>query len=155
VESGKWEVKGDGMERLPHAGSYRELIVYQKARNLSQELYHLSLQFPREERYSLTDQMRRSVRSIGAQVAESWGKRRYERHFVSKLTDADSEQYETQHWIDTAVDCGYLTKEQGITLCHKCQEINRLINGMINKAHKFCQPHTTHLREEMPNYFID
>jgi four helix bundle protein len=149
------EVEGKNMGRLPHASSYRELIAYQKARELSRELYHISLQFPREEQFSLTDQMRRSSRSIGAQIAESWGKRRYERHFISKLTDADSEQYETQHWIDTAVDCGYLTQKQGANLCHKCQELGRLVNGMMNKAHKFCQPHTTHLREEMSDYFID
>ena len=142
------------MERLPRADSYRELIVYQEAQQLSRELHQLSLKFPREEQYSLTDQMRRSARSIGAQIAEAWSKRRYERHFVSKLTDADSEQFETQHWIDTAVDCGYLTVDQGGMLCHKCQEINRLLNGIINKADKFCQPSTTtYLREETADYF--
>jgi four helix bundle protein len=85
------------MSSLPHAGSYRELIVYQKARQLAREIFHLSKQFPKEEMYALTDQIRRSSRSIGAQIAESWGKRRYEKHFVSKLTDAVSEQYETEH----------------------------------------------------------
>ncbi|HBY94549.1 MAG TPA: hypothetical protein DEP84_11420 [Chloroflexi bacterium] len=88
------------MSRLQHAQSFRGLVVHQKARQLSREIFRLTRSFPKEEMYSLTDQIRRSSRSIGAQIAEAWAKRRYERHFVSKLTDADAEQYETQHWID-------------------------------------------------------
>lgn len=77
----------------------------------------------------MTSQIRRSSRSIGAQIAEAWGKRRYEKHFISKLTDADSEQYETQHWIDTAMDCGYLNAEQATELNKKCREIGRLLGA--------------------------
>ena len=94
---------------MKHAESFRDLVVYQKARAVARRFFELSKSFPREELYSLTDQGRRSSRSIGAQIAEAWAKRGYERHFSSKLTDADGEQQETQHWVDTALDCGYLT----------------------------------------------
>ena len=86
------------MTELSHARSFRDLAVYQKARKVSRAIYKISKGFPKEETYSLTDQIRRSSRSIGAQISEAWAKRRYERHFVSKLTDADAEQMETQHW---------------------------------------------------------
>ncbi len=72
--------------------NFRELNVYKLAKQLSLEIFHLTKSFPKEETYSLTDQIRRSSRSVGAQIAESWGKRRYERHFISKLTDAEAEQ---------------------------------------------------------------
>ena len=75
--------------------SFRDLLVYQKARKLAQDIFVLTKAFPKEETYALTDQIRRSSRSIGAQIAEAWGKRRYEKHFISKLTDADGEQQET------------------------------------------------------------
>ena len=92
-----------------YAKSFKELRVYQgKTAEVSRALFHHSKKFPKEEMYSLTDQVRRAARSIGAQIAEAWGKRRYERHFVSKLTDADAEQMETQHWIGEALDCGYI-----------------------------------------------
>src|SRR5712664_3465936 len=97
------------MSELHHASNFRDLIVYQKARQASRLVFEISKSFPREEAYSITDQLRRAARSVGAQIAEAWGKRRYERHFVSKLTDADAEQMETQHWIETALDCEYLT----------------------------------------------
>jgi four helix bundle protein len=96
------------MSELQHAQSFRDLVVYRKARAVAKRMFEISKGFPREETYSLTDQVRRSSRSIGAQIAEAWSKRRYEKHFVSKLTDADGEQQETQHWIDLAHDCGYL-----------------------------------------------
>ena len=79
------------------ARCFRDLMVYQKAREVARRIFELTKVFPKEEIYSLTDQGRRASRSVGAQIAEAWGKRRYERHFVSKLTDADSEQLETQH----------------------------------------------------------
>src|SRR5262245_44999107 len=109
------------MEKLPHATSFRDLLAYQKARELQREVYRLSAAFPKEEAFSLTSQIRRSSRSIGAQIAEVWGKRRYENHFVSKLTDADSEQYETQHWIGTALDCEYWTEETALGLQQRCE----------------------------------
>lgn len=142
------------MRSLPRVESFRELIVYRKARVLSQEIYEVSKQFPREEMYSLTDQIRRSSRSIGAQIAEAWGKRRYEKHFISKLTDADSEQYETQHWLETAVDCNYLTQQQATKLIRACEEIGRLLGGMIAKSHLFCHTSPKTLREPTAEYFI-
>jgi len=85
------------MGRLPYVNSFRGLLVYQKSRTLAQAIFQVTKQFPREEMYALTDQIRRSSRSVGAQIAEAWAKRRYEKHFLSKLTDADGEQQETQH----------------------------------------------------------
>jgi four helix bundle protein len=88
--------------------------------------------------YSLTDQIRRSSRSVGAQIAEAWGKRKYEKHFVSKLTDADAEQLETQHWIETATDCLYLTIESSGNLLARYFSIGRMLNSMIKKSESFC-----------------
>jgi four helix bundle protein len=85
---------------LAHVKGFHELVVYQQARTLAHEIFAVTCKFPKEETFSLTDQVRRSARSVGAQVAEAWAKRRYEKHFISKLTDADGEQQETQHWID-------------------------------------------------------
>jgi four helix bundle protein len=87
---------------MEYVESFRDLEVYKFSRLLSKEIFELTKSFPKEEMYSMTDQVRRSSRSIGAQIAEAWGKRRYEKHFVSKLTDADGEQLETQHWIELA-----------------------------------------------------
>src|SRR5436190_14653432 len=93
-----------------YAKSFKDLRVYQEAREVSRAVFNLSKAFPKEEMFSLTDQVRRAARSIGAQIAEAWGKRRYEKHFVSKLTDADAEQMEPQHWIGEAFDCGYISE---------------------------------------------
>ncbi|WP_462318648.1 four helix bundle protein [Marinilabilia sp.] len=119
--------------------SYRELEVYKLTRQMSLEVFTLTLSFPKEEKFSLTDQIRRSSRSIGAQIAESWAKRRYEKHFVSKLTDADGEQQETQHWIETAFDCKYISEEQKQFFLSKYAEIGKMIQSMINKADLFCK----------------
>ena len=142
------------MSRLRYAKSFRDLIVYQKARALARDIFHVSGTFPKEEMYSLTDQIRRASRSIGAQIAEAWGKRRYQKHFVSKLTDADSEQCETQHWIDTAADCRYLTSKQATALNDQCQEIGKLLGGMMTKSAVFCQNLDRTLRESELEYFI-
>jgi four helix bundle protein len=142
------------MSQLPHAGSYRELIVYQKARQFSSEIFLISKKFPKEESYSLTDQMRRSSRSVGAQIAEAWGKRRYEKHFISKLTDADAEQLETQHWLQTALDCGYITETVAQSLTHQCEEIGRLLNGMMAKSDRFCGNPPTTIRESTIEYYV-
>jgi len=98
----------------------------------------------------LTDQIRRSSRSIGAHIAEAWAKRRYERHFVSKLTDADAEQMETQHWIDVASDCGYLSAENAQELFSGSIDTGRLLQGMIRKAALFCS--ATRVEEQGPVY---
>lgn len=142
------------MGELSHARSFRELIVYQKSRKLARDLFQVSKAFPREETYSLTDQMRRASRSVGAQIAEAWAKHRYERSFVSKLTDADGEQYETQHWIGVAGDCGYLSRQQVVAFVTRCEEIGRLIGGMIAQADLFCSETPTVLREPGVDYIV-
>jgi four helix bundle protein len=135
--------------------SYRDLVVYKKARQLSLEIFQVTKTFPREEMFSLTDQIRRSSRSVGAQIAEAWAKKRYEKHFMSKLTDADGEQQETQHWLDTAADCGYLSQSQAATLSEKCAEIGRLLGGMIAKADLFCGIPPKSIRESIADYFVN
>ena len=121
------------MTGLKHAESFRDLLVYQKARDLQHEIFLISQAFPRDEKFSLSDQIRRSSRSIEANLAEAWAKRRYQAHFVSKLTNADGEQYETQHWVDTAVECGTLDIESGTELIEKCKQVGRLLGGMMEK----------------------
>ena len=118
---------------------FQRLRVYMLSRELALDIFHLTKTFPKEERYSMTDQIRRSSRSVGAQIAEAWGKRGYEKHFASKMTDADAEQLETQHWVELAYDCGYLTETDFTTLLTKCENIGRMINGTIAKAYKFCK----------------
>ena len=123
---------------MSFANSFRDLEVYKLSRELSKEIFELTKTFPAEERYSLTDQIRRSSRSIGAQVAEAWAKRRYEKHFVSKLTDADGEQQETQHWIEVSFDCEYITLDLMKTLLNKCSSIGKMLNSMMTKSDQFC-----------------
>jgi four helix bundle protein len=141
------------MAETRYARSHRELIVYQKARALAREIFEITRQFPREESYSLTDQVRRSSRSVGAQVAVAWAKRAYEKHFISMLTDADGEQHETQHWIEIARDCGYISDDQSTFLLEKCREIGRLLGSMIDKAALFCNPSARTIHETSGEYF--
>lgn len=138
---------------LRTARCFRDLIVYRKAREVSKVIFEITQSFPREETYSLVDQVRRSSRSVGAQIAEAWGKRRYERHFVSKLTDADAEQLETQHWLETAVDSGYLKEEQAEKICDALREIGRMLNSMMAKGGSFCGSDGHIIRENVPEYF--
>ena len=142
------------MSGLKHAESFRDLLVYQRARALQREVFLISRMLPKDEKFSLTDQIRRSSRSIGANIAEAWGKRRYEGHFISKLTDSDSEQYETQHWIETAVECGYLDPQKGAALIDECRQIGRLLGGMMEKSHLFCGEPSRALRESATEYLV-
>src|SRR6267142_5323137 len=103
--------------------SFRDLRVYK----LAFELQQVSKLFPSEERYALTDQIRRASRSIGANIAEAWQKRRYVAHFVSKLTDADGEQAETQHWLGTARACSYLSDKDQKPLLERCSRIGQML----------------------------
>jgi len=143
------------MSDLKHAGSFRDLIVYQKSRQVQREIRNVSMSFPKDEKFSLTDQIRRSSRSIGANIAESWAKRRYEKHFISKLTDSDGEQMETQHWIGTALDCEYIDEKTNNQLVAKCLEIGRMLNGMMDKADMFCGEPPRAMREEAAVYFVE
>jgi len=147
--------KGRIMTELSHAKSFRDLAVYQKAKMVARTVFELTKGFPKEEIYSLTDQIRRASRSIGAQIAEAWAKRRYEKHFISKLTDADAEQMETQHWIDEARDCQYLAQQQAEELTRELMQIGRMLNSMMVKAHLFCGQDDHVIREEMAEYLTD
>ena len=123
---------------MSYVKSFRELEVYKLAREVSKEIFILSKEFPIEERYSLTDQIRRSSRSVGAQIAEAWGKRKYERNFLSKLTDGDSEQLETQHWLEIAEESGYISISDSKILLTKCESIGKMLQTMMDKSSLFC-----------------
>lgn len=114
------------------------MLVYQQASRVAAQIFELTKAFPREETYALTDQLRRSSRSIGAQIAEAWAKRRYRRSFISKLTDAIAEELEAQHWVQAARNCGHLTQEQSTDLMAALDEIGSMLHSMIEKAHLFC-----------------
>lgn len=117
--------------------SFRDLRVYEAAFALQQAIFEFTTRFPREEVYSLTDQVRRASRSVGANIAEAWQKRRYPSSFVSKLSDADSEQAETQHWIATAYACHYLEPAVHDQLLSQCLEIGRMLGSMMASPQKF------------------
>jgi four helix bundle protein len=136
-----------------YARSFKDLQVYQKAREVSRVVFQLSKTFPKEEMYSLTDQCRRAARAVGAQIAEARGKRRYEKHFISKLTDADAEQMETQHWVSEALDCGYISPANAGQLNSGLEEIGRMLNSMMEKADSFCGSPEGSLHEVAPDYF--
>ncbi|MBB4801401.1 four helix bundle protein [Flavobacterium nitrogenifigens] len=116
---------------------FKELLAYKKSFELAMEIFELSKTFPVEEKYSLTDQIRRSSRSVSANIAESYRKRRYPNHFVSKLTDSDAENSETFTWLEFSMECKYISKETFENLHLKNLEIGRLINYMINNPSKF------------------
>jgi four helix bundle protein len=101
---------------MAHVKSFRDLEVYKLSRELSKEIFEASKKFPDGEIFSLTNQIRRSSRSVGAQIAEAWAKRKYKKNFISKLTDADGEQLETQHWIETALDSSHIPNDFAISL---------------------------------------
>ncbi|HEX5111879.1 MAG TPA: four helix bundle protein [Saprospiraceae bacterium] len=124
---------------MGHVESFKDLEVYKMARQLAKRIFELTKTFPMEERYSLTGQIRRSSRSIGGQIAEAWGKRRYINHFISKLTDADGEQLETQHWIEVSFDCEYIDANVRKELNEKCYSIGKMLQKMIEKADDFCK----------------
>jgi len=123
---------------MEYVKSFRDLEVYKLARQLSREIFEKTKAFPKEEMYSLTDQIRRSSRSVGAQIAEAWAKRSYIRHFVSKLTDSDGEQQETQHWIESSFDCEYITHKLKNDWLNRYAQVGKMLNSMIDKADKFC-----------------
>ncbi len=143
------------MTELSHAKSFRDLAVYQKARKVSRAIFEISKDFPKEETYSLTNKIRRASRSVGAQIAEAWAKRRYEKHFVSKLTDADAEQMETQHWLDEACDCEYLDRKHTRELTEELMEIGRMLNSMVDKASSFCGQSNHLIRDETVEYLAN
>ena len=116
---------------------FKKLIAYQKSFELGMAIYNISKSFPKEEKYSLTDQIRRSSRSVSANIAEAYRKRKYQKHFISKLTDSDGENSETNVWLDYAFACEYLKEEVYNELTKENIEIGKLINYMINNPSKF------------------
>ena len=118
--------------------SWRELEVYQSTFVMQNRIFTLSRSWPSEEKYSLTDQIRRSSRSIGANIAEAWAKRRYPAHFLSKLTDSDGELQETLHWLETAKECGYVSIDEADELVQLASQVGRQLGSMINRHESFC-----------------
>ncbi len=116
---------------------FKELLAYKKSFQLAMTIFELSKSFPKEEKYSLTDQIRRSSRSTSANIAEAYRKRLYPRHFISKLTDSDGENSETDVWLDFALECGYISTEKHNYLHSETVEIGKLINFMIHNPNKF------------------
>lgn len=117
---------------------YRDLKVYQIAYQFALEIHENTKTFPKEEKYALVDQIRRSSRSVAANLAEGWKKRRYQKMFVSKVIDAAGEAGETEVWLDFSKDLGYLDETIYYELMDRYDEVNKMLYGMIDKADKFC-----------------
>ena len=116
---------------------HQDLLAYQKGFILAMKIFDLSKSFPKEETYSLTDQIRRSSRSVCANIAEAYRKRDYPKHFHSKLTDCDAENSETHTWLEFCFACGYISEETFILFCKENEEVGKLLNYMIRNPHKF------------------
>jgi len=143
------------MADLQHVNSFEELIVYRKARALQRLIYRRTPCFPREEMYSLTDQIRRSCRSVGGHISEAWAKRRCIRHFQSKITDGIGELYKILHWVITASDCEYIDANEEANFRAEIDEIGRMMNSMYNKADQFCITDSDKVREIEAEYLVD
>lgn len=116
---------------------FQDLLAYKKSFELAMEVFFITKSFPVEEKYSLIDQIRRSSRSVSANIAEATRKRRYEKHFISKLTDSDAENAETQVWLEYAKACDYIKSNDFEILTSKSMEVGKLINYMMNNPNKF------------------
>jgi four helix bundle protein len=116
---------------------FQDLLAYQKAFALAMKIFEISKVFPSEEKFSLTDQIRRSSRSVAANMAEAYRKRVYPKHFHSKLTDSDAENSETQVWLEFALNCKYITLEEYTVLVAESNEVGRLLNYMILNPSRF------------------
>lgn len=119
------------------SSKFKSWYAYISAKKLASEIFTISRHFPKEEKYSLTDQVRRSSRSVCANLAESFAKRRYPKHFISKLTDCCSENDETQVWIDFALDCNYIDQETHQRLTKQSENSGRLLNYMIKNPSQY------------------
>lgn len=116
---------------------FQDLLAYKKSFDLAMQIFEVSKRFPKEETYSLIDQIRRSSRSVTVNISESYRKRKYPNHFVSKLTDSDAENSETQTWLDFSLACNYINEELFKELINKSEEVGKLINYMILHPEKF------------------
>jgi four helix bundle protein len=117
--------------------SAKDLKVYQEAYSLAMEIFDVSKEWPTEEKYSLTDQIRRSSRSVCSNLREAWSKRRYEAHFIMKLTDCDGENSETDTWLDLAKDCGYLAGGDYDRLAERCRSVGKMLGSILNNPAPF------------------
>ena len=118
-------------------GDFNDLLVYKKSFDLAMSIFELSKFFPKEEMYSLTDQIRRSSRSTNICLVEAYRKRRYKAHFISKLTDSDMENSETKGWLKFALSCTYISLDKYNELVVQSEEVGRLLNHMINHPEKY------------------
>ena len=116
---------------------FQDLLAYQKAFSSAMKIFEISKSFPSDEKYSLTDQIRRSSRSVAANIAEAYRKRVFPRHFYSKLTDSDAENSETQVWLEFALRCNYISEQLYIDLITESDEVGRLLNYMILNPSRF------------------
>jgi four helix bundle protein len=117
--------------------TFKDLTVYKKAFDLAMNIFEISKSFPKEEKYSLTDQIRRSSRSVCSSIAEAYRKRRYEAHFISKTSDADMENSETQVWLEFAFKCKYIEKDIVEDFINRSQEVGRMLNHMIENPESY------------------
>lgn len=118
-------------------GDFSDLVVYKKSFELAMSIFEVSKAFPREEMYSLTDQIRRSSRSANICLVEAYRKRRYKAHFISKLSDSDMENSETKGWLNFALSCNYLSPEQYFKFSEQSDEVGKLLNHMMNNPEKY------------------
>lgn len=118
-------------------GTIEDLLAYKKGFDLAMEIFEISKRFPKDEKYSLTDQIRRSSRSVCANLAEAYRKRRYPNHFVSKLSDSDTENGETQTWLDFALACDYISIVEHENLYQQAEQVAKLLVYMMNNPDKF------------------
>lgn len=133
--------------------SHRELEVYKRAMEAAMMIFELSKQFPREETYALTDQIRRSSRSVCANVAEAWRKRRYEAAFIAKLSDSESEAAETQVWLEFAVKCAYISREDARSLYQSYEEVIKMLVHVIANPNSWTlHQDKTKLHEDQAEY---
>ena len=121
------------------AKSVDDLEVYKLALELQRKIFEVTKSFPKEEMYSLTDQVRRSSRSVGANVREAWAKRRYPAHFVSKLSDSDGESEETMHWLISALDCKYIDASTKVELVSEYKHVSGMLNKMMDNSDSWCR----------------
>ncbi|HEY1166562.1 MAG TPA: four helix bundle protein [Chitinophaga sp.] len=118
-------------------GSHKDLIVYKKAFDVAMRIFQATKKFPAEERYSLTDQIRRSSRAVCANLAEAYRKREYSAHFTAKISDADMKSTETQTWLDFALSCNYMHKEEYEYCAQQITEVGRLLQHMKRFPEKY------------------
>lgn len=138
------------MDTLP-GNNFKDLLVYKKAFCLAMEIYHLTKTFPKDELYSLTSQIRKSSRSVCSNIAEGYRKRQYPAHFVSKISDADMENSETQVWIDFSFYCEYINEQTQKDFLNKSIEIGKLLNYMIENPERYLRKNTKGVHDRCRN----